>query len=152
LKSTSLGFVLLPRHFFLIILQSIKFPLDSVEHSRYAKQKRKSPRHFIKPSLCLFPIQEFALQKFTRHCSTHGLVVAIGGMLAFLMIQQPSKLLLSFQPPQHTILSTSRGEISLPPHQYFSKHPGRADGSVTDYLSLTSETGALSCSSVSHSL
>jgi hypothetical protein len=73
-------------------------------------------------------------------------------MLAFVMIQQPSKLLFPFQPPQHTILSTSCGEVSLPVSQYFPQLLKRTDGNLAGYLSVTAETGLSLCSSVSHYL
>lgn len=69
----------------------------------------------IKPTICPFEISTFSpLEKFSKHCSNHSLMISFGGMLAVVIIQQPSKLLFTYQSPQKNILSISYGQLLVP--------------------------------------
>lgn len=91
-----------------------KFPFGSVESSRYQHLRKENPLSLITPCICPFTIKSLApVHKFSRHCSSRGLIVSVCGMLAIFLVQQPSRLFTTFQCP-YPFISASTGKVSIP--------------------------------------
>lgn len=77
------------------------FAIDSTDSFRYQNLKKENQQLSISLRVCPFVIQSLIpSHKFSRHCSSRGLMVSIGGMLGVLLVQQPCQLLLKFETPR----------------------------------------------------